>query len=241
MLYGIISDIHSNLEALTAVLDKCKELGVENYICGGDVVGYNANPSECLEIVRALPLTAIVKGNHDEQASEDHDISEFNPQAAKAIEWTREQLSTEQREYLKGLPMKARKGKITVVHATLDNPGMWGYVMEKFAAEASFSYQFSQVCFYGHSHVPVAFEKFGDVIGGGYEEIRVQPGHKYLVNVGSVGQPRDRDPRASFATYNTEDGTIKLHRVEYDIEATQAKILAAGLPDRLAQRLAEGR
>lgn len=240
MIYGIISDIHANLEALEAVLARCEELGVEQYICVGDLVGYNANPSECLEIVRNLPLAAIVKGNHDEQASEDLDLSEFNPQAAKAIEWTRDQLSQEQRDYLRDLPMKARAGRITVVHATLDNPDMWGYIMDKYAAEASLSYQFSQVCFYGHSHVPMAFDRQMDVEMMESGVIEVQPGHKYLINPGSVGQPRDKDPRASFATYDTDECLIKLHRLEYDIESTQKKIIAAGLPERLAQRLSLG-
>jgi len=240
MIYGIISDIHANLEALNAVLARCEELGVEQYICVGDLVGYNANPSECLEIVRSLPLAAVVKGNHDEQASENLDLSEFNPQAAKAIEWTRDQLSQEQRDYLRDLPMKARVGRITVVHATLDNPGMWGYIMDKYAAEASLSYQFSQVCFYGHSHVPMAFDRQMDVEMMESGVIEVLPGHKYLINPGSVGQPRDKDPRASFATYDTDECIIKLHRLEYDIETTQKKIIEAGLPERLAQRLSLG-
>ncbi len=240
MIYGIISDIHGNLEALTAVLDKCEELGVEQYICVGDLVGYNANPSECLEIIRNLPLAAIVKGNHDEQSSEELDLSEFNPQAAKAIEWTRQQLTEDQSEYLRSLPMKARAGRITVVHATLDNPDMWGYIMDKYAAEASLSYQFSQVCFYGHSHVPMAFERYHDVTTLQCSEIEVQPGHKYLINPGSVGQPRDKDPRASFAIYDTEECVIRLHRLKYDVETTQKKILEAGLPERLAQRLSLG-
>lgn len=240
MKYGIISDIHANLEALSSVLEKCKEMGVEEYICIGDIVGYNANPAECLELIRQLPLATVIKGNHDEQASEDLDLSEFNPQAAKAIEWTREQLSEEQREYLRNLPMKSRVGRITAVHATLDNPGMWGYVMDRFAAEASFAYQYTQVAFYGHSHVPMAFEKFREVSSVPFNNLRVQPGRKYLINSGSVGQPRDKDPRASFAIYDTDAAEINLHRVSYDIETCQRKILAAGLPQRLADRLAVG-
>ncbi|MCH2175751.1 MAG: metallophosphatase family protein [Lentisphaeria bacterium] len=240
MKYGVIGDIHGNLEALTTVLEECEKLGVEKYLCIGDIVGYNANPSECLEIVRNLPLAGVVMGNHDEQAAEDTDLIGFNPQAAHAIQWTRKQLSDEQREYLRNLKLSVQIGKITIVHATLDSPRRWGYVFDKHSAGASFSYQFSQVCFCGHSHVPLAFEKFGKVIGGKYEEIRVQPGHKYLVNVGSVGQPRDGDWRAAFVIYDTDENLVKLYRLPYDIKTTQQKIRDAGLPERLAVRLENG-
>ncbi len=241
MKYGIISDIHGNLEALNAVLAKCEELGVMQYICGGDLVGYNANPSECLEIVRSLPMAAMVKGNHDEEASISSDLSEFNPQAAKAIEWTRGQLSDEQKEFLANLPYKSRAGRITVVHASLDEPEQWGYVMDSYAAEASLAYQYSQICFYGHSHVPMAFDRNnGEIKMMESTTFVVEPGHKYLINPGSVGQPRDKDPSASFAIYNTETCQIELFRVEYDVALTQQKIIAAGLPARLAERLEFG-
>ena len=241
MKYGIISDIHGNLEALTVVLEKCKELGVEEYICVGDIVGYNANPSECLEIIRKLPLAVIVQGNHDSEASVDSDLTEFNEQASKAIMWTRNQLTTEQKAYLSELPLKSRIGRITVVHASLDDPEEWGYVMDAYAAEASMSYQFSQVCFYGHTHVPMAFDReHGEVKMLESASFIVQPGHKYFVNSGSVGQPRDKDYRASFAVYDTEECEISVHRVDYDVKSTQVKILDAGLPERLAERLELG-
>ncbi len=240
MKYAVFGDIHANLEALEAVLKKCEEEGVEKYLCIGDIVGYNANPSECLERVRNLPLAGIVMGNHDEQAADDTELVGFNPQAAAAIEWTRQHLSEEQREYLRNLRLSIQIGKITIVHATLDSPRRWGYIFDKHAAGASFSYQFSQICFCGHSHVPLAFEKFGTIMGGTYKQIKVQPGHKYLVNVGSVGQPRDRDWRSAFVIYDTDENLITLHRVEYDIKTTQQKILDAGLPERLAMRLEKG-
>ncbi len=240
MKYGIITDIHSNLEALEVVLKRCEEEGVDQYICLGDIVGYNANPAECLEIIRNLPLAGIVKGNHDEQASEDLDLSDFNPQAAKAIEWTREQLTEEQRTYLRELPMKSRVGRVTLVHATLDTPECWGYIMDRYAAEASLEYQFSQICFYGHTHVPMAFDKQNDIELVLNDTFPIVPGHKYLVNPGSVGQPRDKDPKASFAIYDTEEATIRLIRLDYNIELTKSKILAAGLPERLALRLELG-
>lgn len=240
MKYAVIGDIHANLEALEAVIEECQKHNVQKYLCIGDIVGYNANPSECLEMVRSLPLGGVVMGNHDEQAAEDTELVGFNPQAAFAIEWTRKNLSQEQRTWLGNLRLSIQMGKITIVHATLDSPRRWGYIFDKHSAGASFSYQFSQVCFCGHSHVPLAFEKFGTIQGGKYSDIRVQPGHKYLVNVGSVGQPRDGDWRSAFVTYDTEENLIQLHRIPYDIKTAQDKILKAGLPERLAVRLERG-
>ena len=242
MKYAVLGDIHGNLEALNAVLEKAEECGVDKYMCIGDIVGYNANPRECLELVRSLDLEVVTKGNHDEQASQDVKLVGFNPQAAMAIEWTRDQLSEEQRAWLAALPYRQTVGtKVTVVHATLDMPHMWGYIFDKLSAGVCLGYQFTQVCFFGHTHVPLAFEKYGDIVGGKYEEIVFQPGHKYLINVGSVGQPRDGDPRSAFVVYSSEDRKVCLHRLEDDIKATQKKILDAGLPERLAQRLALGR
>lgn len=242
MKYAVLGDIHANLEALTAVLEKAQEEEVDRYICIGDIVGYNANPRECLDLIRELQPEVVTKGNHDEQASSDMELVGFNPQAAKAIEWTRSHLTDEDRIWLAALPYRQTIGsRITVVHATLDMPHMWGYVFDKFSAEVSLGYQFTQLCFFGHTHVPLAFEKFGTVTGGKYDEVWLQPNHKYLINVGSVGQPRDGDPRAAFVVYSPEERLVQLHRVEYDVAQAQQKILAAGLPERLAQRLAYGR
>ena len=240
MRYGIIGDIHANYEALTAVLAECEKLNVAKYFCIGDIVGYNADPGLCMETIQALPLAGVVMGNHDEQASADSDLVGFNPQAAMAIEWTREHLTEEQREWLRNLRLTMQVGKITVVHATLDSPKKWGYIFDKLSAGASFSYQFSQICFCGHSHVPLAFEKFGTIQGGKYTEIKIQPGHKYLINVGSVGQPRDGDWRAAFVVYDTDENAATLYRIPYDIKTAQKKILDAGLPERLALRLERG-
>lgn len=242
MKYAILGDIHANVEALDAVIAACAELGVDRYVCIGDLVGYNANPRECVERIQALNPEAVVLGNHDEQAGSDERLQGFNPQAAMAIEWTRQQLSPEQRRWLASLPLRHTLGtKITLVHATLDMPEKWGYIFDNLTAAASLQYQFTQVCFFGHTHVPLAFEKFGEVSGGRYTELRLLPGHKYLVNVCSVGQPRDGDARAGFITLTTDDMVVTLHRVEYDVAACQAKILRAGLPERLAHRLSLGR
>jgi diadenosine tetraphosphatase ApaH/serine/threonine PP2A family protein phosphatase len=179
-------------------------------------------------------------GNHDEQAAADNDLVGFNPQAAMAIGWTREHLAEEQREWLRNLRLTMQVGKITVVHATLDSPKKWGYIFDKLSAGASFSYQFSQICFCGHSHVPLAFEKFGTIQGGKYTEIKIQPGHKYLINVGSVGQPRDGDWRSAFVVYDTDENVATLYRIPYEIKTAQKKIIEAGLPERLALRLERG-
>ncbi|MCK5801225.1 MAG: metallophosphoesterase family protein [Lentisphaeria bacterium] len=243
MKYAVFGDIHANLEALTAVLERAAELDVDKYVCMGDIVGYNANPRECLRIVQELGVEMTVKGNHDEQASADSELIGFNPQAAQAIEWTRDHLDDEDKLWLSTLPYKTRIGtKVTLVHATLDMPHMWGYIFDKFSAEVSLEYQFTSLCFFGHTHVPLAFEKFGGLVDGGrYSEVQMTANHKYLINVGSVGQPRDGDPRASFATYCPEEQTIQLHRVDYDVETAQDKIRRAGLPERLAERLGIGR
>lgn len=239
-IYGIISDIHGNLEGLAMVLKDAHEHGVTNYACLGDIVGYNANPSECLETVRELKC-ACVCGNHDHYCSFDDDLTGFHPLAADAVDWTRRQLSAEQQKFLADLKLVQRVENFTIVHSTLDMPEMWGYVFESLEAEASFTYQMTTVCFYGHTHVPLAFEKGSELTAGIYERIKVSLGKKYFVNVGSIGQPRDGDPRASYVIYNLEAKEIQLRRVPYDMAAAQAKIRAAGLPERLAARLAIGR
>lgn len=247
MKYAIISDLHSNLEALTAVLEFAESEGVEKYLCLGDIVGYNASPAEVIEIVKGLNPIAIIKGNHDEYVSQESELVGFNLQAAQAVEWTRKQIDEDDRIWLRDLPMTKNlwQLKTTLVHSTLDSPESWGYIFDKFYAENSFSYQRLPFCFIGHSHVPFAYEQIGGMKGtiqaGRFEKINLNPSHKYLINVGSVGQPRDGDPRASFVIFDSEERTVSLHRIEYDIQTTQQKILKAGLPERLSLRLAVGR
>lgn len=242
MKYAVIGDIHANYQALEAVVAKARDEGVDRFICLGDIVGYNAEPSACIDSVRELEPEVIVRGNHDDYVSSDEELVGFNPQAASVVEWTREQLTNEQREWLAALAyQKALNSKVTVVHATLDMPAHWGYIFDKWHAMSSFVYQYTQICFVGHTHVPVAFDKFLSISHVNYEEITIEPGHKYLVNVGSVGQPRDGDPRAAFAVYDDEEKSIRLIRVEYDVEACQNLIREAGLPEKCAARLAAGR
>ena len=240
MKFAIIADIHANLDAFQVVLEDCKKQQVTHYACLGDVVGYNANPKECLDIVRAMNMPCV-KGNHDEYCSTEEHLEGFNPAAAEAVNWTRKQLTEEDRLWLRELKYTRMVTNFTIVHATLDGPQRWGYVFDKLAAAASFTYQNTSVCFFGHTHVPVAFMKDSMVRGGTYSKFKLEPGKKYFVNVGAVGQPRDNNPKAAYVVYDTNEGTIELRRLDYDIAAAQKKILAAGLPERLAERLAYGR
>lgn len=240
MKYAIIADIHGNMEAFQVVLEDIKEQKCTHYACLGDVVGYNANPKECLDIVRDMGMPCV-KGNHDEYCSSEETMEGFNPAAAAAVEWTRKQLSEEDRQWLRDLKYQRMVTNFTIVHATLDGPQRWGYVFDKLAAAASFTYQMTNVCFFGHTHVPVAFMRDSMVRGGTYSKFKVEAGKKYFVNVGAVGQPRDNNPKAAYVVYDTIEGTIELRRLDYDIGLAQKKIRAAGLPDRLAERLAYGK
>lgn len=240
MRIALFGDIHANLEALEAVLADAREQSCTDFVCLGDVVGYNANPAECLEIVREMNCP-VVKGNHDEDASGDHSLETMNPVAASALMWTREQLTLEQREWLRKLRMVRQVADFTVVHSTLDQPTNWNYVTNRFDAMSNFSYQFTQVCFHGHTHVPRVYIKDSKVHEVAAESVVIEPGAKYFINVGSVGQPRDGDWRSCYAIYDIASRLIVFRRIEYDLAKTQAKIIAAGLPEMLADRLADGR
>ncbi len=240
MRIALFGDIHANLEALESVLADAAAQGVTDYVCTGDVVGYNADPVACLEIVREMDCPTV-KGNHDEDASGSHSLDSMNPIAAAALEWTRSQLSDEQRQWLRRLRMVRQVSDFTVVHSTLDQPSNWNYVTNRFDAMANFSYQFTQVCFNGHTHVPRVYVKTDKVQEIPADSILIENGAKYFINIGSVGQPRDGDWRAAYAIYDTEQKLVTIRRVEYDVATTQKKILDAGLPPMLAERIAEGR
>jgi predicted phosphodiesterase len=240
MKYAIIADIHGNLDAFQVVLDDIRAQNATNIVCLGDVVGYNARPKECLKIVRDMNIPTV-KGNHDEYCSSDSQLEGFNPHAADAVHWTRNQLDEEEKKWLRELKYTRMAANFTMVHATLDAPDRWGYVFDKLAAAASFPYQTTQMCFFGHTHVPVAFMRDTVVRGGTYSKFKIDPSKKYFINVGAVGQPRDNNPKAAYVLFDMDAGTIELRRLEYDIAAAQAKIREAGLPERLAERLAYGR
>lgn len=241
MKYAILSDIHSNLDGLQVTLADAKDQNCTHYICLGDIVGYGPNPHECLQIIRELNCPTVI-GNHDEYCATELDLTGFNPMAADAIKWTRKQLSEEEREWLRSLKYVRVLEAFTIVHATLDLPEKWAYVFDKLAAAASFNYQHTAVCFNGHTHVPIAFVRGpGGLQGGLYSKIKIEVGRKYFINCGSIGQPRDRNPKAAYVIFDLLNNIIELRRLEYDIAATQKKIRAAGLPESLAQRLELGR
>ena len=240
MRIAIFGDIHANLEAFEVVLADAREQGCTSYICLGDVVGYNANPRECLEIVQSLKCP-VVKGNHDDYASSDSSLESFNPLAEVAIQWTRDQLTPPEKFWLGGLPLITKIRGFTVVHASLDDPAGWGYVLNQLDAAASFSKQTTDLCFFGHTHTPRAYIKDSSVVGMPFDHLILEPGKRYFVNAGSVGQPRDGDWRAAYVVFDQEKRLIQLRRLRYDLEKTQGKILKAGLPPRLADRLAFGK
>ena len=240
MRIALFGDIHANLEALNTVLDDASQQGCTDWVCLGDVVGYNANPAECLEIVREMNIP-IVKGNHDEDASGSHSLESMNPVAAEALAWTRRALSEEQRDWLRKLRMVRQVQDFTVVHSTLDQPQSWNYVTNKFDAMSNFNYQFTNLCFHGHTHVPRVFVRGSRVKEVPAESIVIEENMKYFVNVGSVGQPRDGDSRACYAIYDLDSKTVSFRRLKYDLATTQKKILEAKLPPTLASRLSEGR
>ncbi|MDB4419038.1 metallophosphatase family protein [bacterium] len=239
MRIALFGDIHANLEALNAVLADAEEQGCTTHICMGDVVGYNADPVACLEKIQAADWP-VVKGNHDDVASNLDTLENMNPVASAALQWTRDQLNDDQKEWLRNLRMVRQIEDFTVVHATLDQPQAWNYVTNKFDAMSNFSYQFTNLCFHGHTHVPRIFVRESRVTDLPAEQVIIEPGKKYFVNTGSVGQPRDGDWRACYVIYDLPTGSISFRRVEYDIETTQKKIRDAGLPEMLAERLATG-
>lgn len=238
--YAIFGDIHSNLQALEAVYADAEDHDVNTFVCVGDIVGYNANPAECLEKVRST-CVAVVRGNHDHYVSHDECLEDFHPLAASVIDWTRCQLTKEQLQYLKNLRLSRMVDGFTIVHSTLDMPERWGYVIDVLDAEANFNYQTSSVCFHGHTHVPVVFERDGQVTRKTFTTHTTRLGCKCFVNTGSVGQPRDGDPRASYVIYEPDRRRITLRRIPYDLGKTQEAIREVGLPDRLALRLEHGK
>jgi len=240
MRIAILSDLHANLEATEAVLADARERECTQYVCLGDVVGYNANPHECVEIVQKLECP-VVKGNHDEQASLEESSRDFNPLAEMAINWTREQLTQADKEWLRGLPFTRQVRDFTIVHATLDTPERWDYVFNPLDAVPSFTYQHTTVCFFGHTHVAGAFVRDDGVKRVKADQLTIEPAKKYFINTGSVGQPRDGDWRAAYCIFHTDKNVVEQRRVKYGVETAMEKIIKAGLPRLLAERLKLGR
>ena len=245
--YAIISDIHAHIEALDAVLADAKAQGVDDYVCLGDVVGYNAAPAECIHRIRELGCK-VVKGNHDHYCSDPTvNLDDFQPNAASVIEWTRRNIGEDDTRWLHELPLTATIMGFTVVHSTLDSPEHFRYAFDTLDAADSFNCQRTRVCFHGHTHVPCIFIRAPG--GDSNAVVKVGPANgllrqgSYFINVGSVGQPRDGIPKACYVIYTAEGLTklsVEFRRVDYDIEAAVRRIEEAGLPARLITRLYTG-
>jgi predicted phosphodiesterase len=245
MRFAILSDLHANLEATNAVLEDARAHDCTDFICLGDVVGYNANPHECVEIVQKMKCP-VVMGNHDEQATLFESSRGFNALAEAAINWTRAHLTDEDKAWLRALPLtyqiQAEKvPEFTIVHATLDAPDHWGYVFNNLDAIASFTHQQTTICFFGHTHVAGAFVRDDGVKKVKVDQLPIEQTKKYFINAGSVGQPRDGDWRAAYCIYHVEKNVVEQRRVKYDLATAQKKITRARLPRLLADRLELGR
>lgn len=245
MRYLVLSDLHANLEALDAVLQNADGLW-DRAVVLGDLVGYGADPDAVVDRVRSLTPTAVIRGNHDKAAAGVDDASNFNPAARAAALWTGRALSDTNRAFLQNLPSGPLlvDDVIEICHGSPFDEDF--YIFDGADAWRALESTRSGLCFYGHTHIALAFLRSGNVFEaivpeGAETPIQAQNGRRLLVNPGSVGQPRDGDPRAAYALFDSEEGVVTLRRTAYPIERAQEKILAAGLPRALANRLASGR
>ena len=238
----VLSDVHSNLEALDAVLaDAANRGGFDQVWCLGDLVGYGPDPGPCLAVLRSHSLVAVA-GNHDFAAVGKRTVQDFNGAAREAAVWTHSQLQAEDSEFLAALPVTETRDPFTLVHGSLRQP-IDEYLLDVEAAQATLELLEGRFCLVGHSHLPfICAENGGAPRFKQFVEDEVFPlgAERLIINPGSVGQPRDQDPRSSYAIYDEDLQTIERHRVEYDICRTQAKMRAAGLPEYLVDRLDHG-
>ena len=243
MRYALIADIHANLAAFTAVLDDIEHQGgVAELWCLGDIVGYGPDPCQCIELLRQRKHICVA-GNHDLAAIGKLALADFNPDAAVACRWTAQQLSAEDIEYLGGLPRVIERDDFTLVHGSPREP-VWEYLVSTGSARESFGYFNTKFCLVGHSHMPLIFRQGED---GGCSFVPLTTGigqvlgkNRMIVNPGGIGQPRDGDPRASYAIYDSGSSVVRLYRVAYDINATQVRMTKHNLPMRLVVRLEHG-
>jgi len=235
----VFSDIHSNLTALEAVLAAAGN--VDAYWCLGDLVGYGPDPNECIALVRDLPNLVCVRGNHDAATLGEVDQNTFNHEASLAITWTKRNLNAESQEFLLSLPERLLIDDITLVHGSPRNP-VWDYIMDAMTAERMFQFFDTRICLVGHTHVPAIWKETESESPKGlvldYQKVKILT--KSILNPGSVGQPRDHDPRAAFAIFDPQESLWELRRVPYKIAEVQARIKKSGLPWRHALRLSEG-
>ena len=243
MRYAIIADIHANQAAFRAVLkDIDRKGGIDEVWCLGDIVGYGPDPGACIDLMQELKPVCVA-GNHDRAAIDKLDLAYFNPLAAEACRWTMQQLSPEHIEYLENLPLVSEQGDFYLVHGSPVDPVL-EYVISTSIAENNFRRFETPYCLIGHTHAPLAFrqEDYGCISLSLTPNVGLQLGKaKMIINPGGVGQPRDGDPRAAYAIYDSEANMFRPFRVEYDISATQDRMMKAGLPIQLVSRLNTGR
>jgi predicted phosphodiesterase len=232
MRIAIISDIHSNLEALTKTMEIIDQQSVDEIICLGDIIGYGANPNECIGLVRQR-CKIVIKGNHEEAVLDISLAEHFTENARTAIVWTRNQITEENFTYLRSLPLVHRASSAMFVHASPCEPSEWNYIFEEDAASHAFQCFSESLCFIGHTHIPAIFSM------NGHASV-ITKNERYLVNVGSVGQPRDWNAQASFGIFDTDRWTYKNIRAPYDVETAMKKIVHTALPAKLGQRLLMG-
>jgi diadenosine tetraphosphatase ApaH/serine/threonine PP2A family protein phosphatase len=245
--YAVLSDVHGNLEALSTVLADAASEGALGILCLGDAVGYGADPAPCIELLGERS-TRMVAGNHEHGALGLLDVRWFNSAARAAALWTRDRLGADHRSFLSGLPLATTHGEATCVHASPRRPEEWDYLLSAEDGFQAFGDFATRLCFVGHSHRPGVWSlgssgpAYEDLAGPAFHDRRIpfHDGRRYIINVGSVGQPRDRDPRAAYVLWDEDERSVTLRRVTYDHKAAAAKILRAGLPRALADRLAHG-
>lgn len=239
--YAIISDVHGNIDALEAVLKHIDNEKVDTLLFLGDSVGYGPAPNECVELLKER-ADLLLAGNHDRGAAGLTDTNYFNPYAKVAIDWTRNELRREIKEYLQSLPLTGTvKGEsIYLVHSSPLEPEKWHYISSENEAQMYFPFFDESLCFLGHSHIPFITECSPEGEIGCYRDYtEIKGNSRYIINAGSVGQPRDRNPQAAYVLLR--DSTVEIKRVSYDIVSTQKKMKKAGLPEYLIDRLSIGR
>jgi len=240
-MIAFLSDVHGNLEALERVLKEIEKEKVQEIIFLGDAVGYGANPNETVSLLKDSTEVALL-GNHDAAVIELENLENYNEYARVSLLWTKRVLKEDAKDWLKRLPfMTLYRDEIRLVHSAPRSPRSWKYLFSLYDIWHQFSHFEERICFFGHTHIQAAYALEEDHIRELNEDkVRFEPGYRYMINPGSVGQPRDGDPRAAFGLLDPEASIFLFKRVEYDIEKAQRKIIDAGLPAFLAERLSEG-
>jgi len=243
MRYALFADIHSNLEAFQAVREEFKKEKIDEYICLGDIVGYAANPNDCIQLVKELNPVTIIAGNHDWASAGKADINYFNPIAKEAILWTQKELTKENKNFLQNLPLIKEFNDFVIVHGSLYSPEKWYYIFTLQDAKRNFDVQKKRICFVAHSHQPfiISQDREGNCEGVRGTKVSLKDDYRYLINIGSVGQPRDGNPDACYCLYDADKNEIEIKRIPYEVKKAQDKIISAGLPPKLAFRLSLGR